>query len=824
MDGSLINQMGDTFLSVVGGLLLASQVAWGQNSLISEGWTVTADPERGVIQIQHENLKTVLDNVQLNLHGDRGLRTLSKWSVQRLSQNQLALRTLEPVSRWVIDLEPESLKISSTLADAVLTAEAPASSHRIVARLLDPEGTPVTWRGTEEVNLGFGGRVTENPSFLPRRNPDVMYFSLGQVSSANLHSLFDRPSDVAIDFPERSRMQRNPQNPDLLDLTIPVQGNALIRLLSEYYTKTLGLPNYSPFDDSQFPKAPSVWCSWDRYAEHVREQDIVTNVDWISSHLKPYGFDYVVLDDGYDRGEHGEHYWISNWSDDRFPHGPKWLAGYIKSKGLLPGIWLVPNSYAGALDEHPGWYVHDRAGHLILDYSTPALDPTNPEVLEFLKHEFQTLDDWGFEYYKFDGEHALPKYVPSVDTDRLYNKLDDPLVTYRNRLKAIRQTIGPARFIEGCPAGTPLNGIGYFDSYFNGHDMYSNWQGNYPLFSSINANAFLNHLVVYTMAGEGVELTSHMTLAEAAEKLPPNFVKAAGDAIRARENPVTGIGTTLAEARTLVSYLSLTGVVYTLSSVMPELPAERSKLVKMTLPTVPILPVDLFSRGAEMRWDLFRHITADDYIHNYPEVLDLKVNAQSGVYDVVALTNWRGSRSVRELAFAQKLGLDPDAKYIVFDFWGQSLVGVFNGQMMTVIEPHDTRVFLIHSDLGRPQLVGTSRHITGAVSIRALAWDQSENRLSGTSDTVSGDDYSLWFYVPSTFTVSQVRASSAGQGRLTPQYALSGNSLRVFFPQAPGQVNWQVKFGSASGKQARWNPPSRTSNVDSGSRDVGYLR
>ena len=334
----------------------------------------------------------------------------------------------------------------------------------------------------------------------------------------------------------------------------------------------------------------------------------------------------------------GEHYWTEKWNQKKFPHGPKWLTDYIKSKGLHPGIWIVPNAYAGAVEQHPDWYLRDREGKLILDYSTPALDSTNPEVLDFLKKEFTALDDWGFEYYKFDGEHALPKYVPAVDTNRLYDKSIDPIVAYRNRLKLIRETIGPERFIEGCPAGTPLNGIGYFNSYFNGEDMYGSWQGNYAMLSSINANAFLNHIVVYTMAGEGIEVAPPMTVEEAAKKRPAPVVEVA----RTREDPLVGFGTTLAEARTLVTYVSLTGVVYSLSSVTPELPEERAKLLKMTLPSMPILPIDLFSRGTDMPlWDLFKHTTPEYYIHNYPEILDLKVNAKSGVYDVVGLTNWR---------------------------------------------------------------------------------------------------------------------------------------------------------------------------------------
>jgi hypothetical protein len=75
-----------------------------------------------------------------------------------------------------------------------------------VARLLDPEGVPVTWEGMEEVKNGYGGGQTKNPSFLPRRNPEVMCFSLGQASGSNFHSLFDRTADTGIDFPEETVM------------------------------------------------------------------------------------------------------------------------------------------------------------------------------------------------------------------------------------------------------------------------------------------------------------------------------------------------------------------------------------------------------------------------------------------------------------------------------------------------------------------------------------------------------------------------------------------------------------------------------------------
>jgi hypothetical protein len=762
-------------------------------TLTHEGWTVTADGEHGLLTMSHDRLGAVLQNARLNLQGERGLVPWASWSAERTGTRQLLLRTAAPSTVWIVEPGADALRISSTSTRAVLTAKAPAPADRVVARLLDSAGTPVDWVGTAEVKQGYGGSETRNPSFLPSRNPDVMYLALGQVSASTLHGLFDRKSDTAIRFSDETLMERDPRDPDRLDLTVPVPGHTLVRLLPDYYVKTLGVPFYVPFDDSHFRRPPTIWCSWTAYYADVKEEDVVKNADWIAANLGAYGFEYVQLDDGYDRGKHGEHYWIEHWDETKFPHGPRWLAGYIKSKGLRPGLWLVPNAYAGAEEQHPDWYLRDKQGKIIRDYNTPALDSTHPEVRDFLRKLFTTLRDWGFEYYKFDGEHALPKYIPSVDLSRLRDPQADPIDVYRKRLELIRETIGPRTFVEGCPAGTPLNGIGYFNSYFDGDDVYNSWPGMYALFSSINANAFWNHMVAYVMPGEGIDVAPPMTVAEAEGKRPPSFVETA----RSREQPLTGFGTTLAEARTLTSYVALTGVAYPVASVLPELPAERIALLKGTLPTLPILPIDLFSRGTDMRWDRFKDTRPDDYIHNYPEILDLKVNARSGTYDVVGVTNWRSETTTRELSFRDKLGLPAGSRYVVFDYWGQKLLGVFTDTLTLDIEPHDTRVVLVHPLRDGPQLVGTSRHITGAHSILDLGWDASKRTLRGSSQAVPGEDYALFVYVPEGLAVSRVQASAEGAGEVPVRQELSGRSLKVTFRGRPEAVAWRLEFDRA---------------------------
>ena len=204
--------------------------------------------------------------------------------------------------------------------------------------------------------------------------------------------------------------------------------------------------------------------------------------------------------------------------------------------------------------------------------------------------------------------------------------------------------------------------------------------------------------------------------------------------------------------------VTVTGVVYPATRILPELPEERARLLKMSMPTMPVLPVDLFSRGSDMSantpWEYFKHRTPDNYIHNYPEILNLKVNAPSGIYDVVAFTNWRSEKATRKISLVDKLGLSSATTYIAFDFWKQQFTGIFRDSLELIVEAHDTRVLQLHPLTGRPQLIGNSRHITGAFSIPSLQWNNTENTLMGLSETIPGDTYDLFIYLHDGITIA----------------------------------------------------------------------
>jgi hypothetical protein len=264
--------------------------------------------------------------------------------------------------------------------------------------------------------------------------------------------------------------------------------------------------------------------------------------------------------------------------------------------------------------------------------------------------------------------------------------------------------------------------------------------------------------------------------------------------IVSREDPVTGVGVTDQEARTLVTFISLTGVAYPVGNAMEELPPERLKLLQQTMPTMPILPLDLFSRGTDARAQRFRQIRADDYIHNYPEILDLKVNEKAGVYDVVAFTNWRSEAVNRKISLRDKLGLDPGAGYVAFDFWNRKVLGVFSDEIAIDIEPHDTRVLAIHPLLPQPQLIGNSRHLTGAYSILDQQWDRSTKKLSGTSESMPDEPYTLWFYVPKGFGITHVSVFAEGGHEIPEKHLLTENALAVSFEGQQRPVRWELSF------------------------------
>ncbi len=104
-------------------------------------------------------------------------------------------------------------------------------------------------------------------------------------------------------------------------------------------------------------RPPMGWNSWNTFGENINEKVVMETADFIvESGLKDCGYEYVIIDDCWSLRERNEKGEIVP-DPEKFPHGMKYVADYIHSKGLKFGMY----SCAGTLTcaRYPGSYDHE---------------------------------------------------------------------------------------------------------------------------------------------------------------------------------------------------------------------------------------------------------------------------------------------------------------------------------------------------------------------------------------------------------------------------------------------------------------------------------
>ncbi len=150
--------------------------------------------------------------------------------------------------------------------------------------------------------------------------------------------------------------------------------NIFLLIVAFFYFSNLSAQK---FDDlAQTP--PMGWNSWNKFGCDVSETLIMGIADEIvNSGMKDAGYEYVVIDDCWQVGRNNDGEIIVD--PERFPHGMKFLADYIHSKGLKFGIYSCAGIYT--CQGRPG-----SRGHEFQDARTYA--------------------KWGVDYLKYDWCYA----------------------------------------------------------------------------------------------------------------------------------------------------------------------------------------------------------------------------------------------------------------------------------------------------------------------------------------------------------------------------------------------------------------------------------
>lgn len=728
-------------------------VNFGQNRQYSlNAWNINVDVKNEKISLSNRNLGIVLDNIQLQVIYEGVLTKLTGWQPENVIDD-LIIRTNKPINIiWEFKVLENRIVVSSSVNNTFISAIAPAPLNRFPARIADPVN--ILAAETSKSN-DYTGVTQSEKYYIPPENPHVMYLSLGAIDSPDLHSLFDKQTNTVIQFPSQTQLKRLPENQLFMQVTIAVdKEKEFLNLIPDYFTDILGMPNYVPYDDTYHKTAPTGWNHWLAFFRQVTEKDIVNHADFIANNLKAYGMEHCQLDDGYDHTD--RRLWIKNWDPVTFPHGPEWLAKYIKSKGLIPGLWTVPYCYS-VNDADPDWFLRDEKGSILMDYQGGGeLDFTRQDVIqEYWIPLWKEFKRQGWEYYKFDMGNT--SYMWYTFQHNFYDTTISSYEAARRTMTIWREIMGPKVWHTNHPDADGGR-LGFIDVAGCGRDPGVGWEKMNNLLEVISNNAYQNHIVWYSDP-DCIVLRGKPTRADGGAKrtVKNNFL-------------------TFEEARTCASLLSLSGMQYLSGDDLLNIEEERLDLIRKTIPTLPIFPVDLFGRSRDRS--------------RYPEIVDLKVNQNSGIYDVIAVTNWKNEPVSRSISFEKELSLDADQIYIVFDFWEEKMIGQFNENFQIEIPAHGTRVFFIRKQMEQPQLLGTNRHISGAFSIKSNVWNSSKMTLNGISETVPGAKYSLYYYVPENVLIDKVDVDAKDVTRKLQNDGL----LEVSFTGQKKQVTWNLKF------------------------------
>jgi hypothetical protein len=574
------------------------------------------------------------------------------------------------------------------------------------------------------------GRAASWPYPIPARshdggNPDLFVMTLGPVETGLADGVFD---------PARDEFK-------LKDGTV----------IRSYFREKLGVKYFRPIDKSIFPLPPSGFCTWYYYYQDVDESEVRRNADWIARNLRDYGARYLQVDDGWQGetadGRHGSRDWTT--VDKAFPRGMAVLAAYIRSLGLVPGIWIAPHgqSSEAVVKKNPGVFLLKPDGTSASETweGKFLLDPSTPAAIRYLKDLFATMVSWGYDYFKIDGQPIVVEEYKAKSG--FMKKPTDGVAAYRKTLAAVRSVIGPTRYLLGC-WGLPLEGMGFMDGSRTGGDVVLGWEGFLFALQPTMQSYFMHNIAWYT--DPDVMLLR-----------PP---------------------LTLDQARAWATLQGLTGQALFSSDRLPDLSAERVELLRRVFPAVDIRPLDLFPSLRNKR------------------VWDLKISHLGRRYDVVGAFNFSEEKSRLVYLNWNELGITGASPVHIFDFWNREYLGAWEAGMAVKLPPTSCRVLTLVPDDGHIQLVSTSRHITqGWIDLERIARAPTSDSFSGMSRVIGDDPYELRFAFPSgkNFVISAATAhSAAGQLKVKIDNHQGWATVRIDSPQTT-DVEWDVAFTPA---------------------------
>ena len=618
----------------------------------------------------------------------------------------------------------------------------------------------LTFRGTARLGAQTFACRTRAPE-----QSRVVQMASGPADSGLNDSLFDVATDTALRFAGRTvsvatRPAARGEAPvfDVALTACPHEAarSAIVFDLASDYYRSRYVPHYSPVDKARCPSPPTGWMSWNVYFDQAGEEENLAEARVGAQHLRPFGLEIWSIESWQDNSDtlpvRKFHNLTLRPYAEQFPHGMTWLADRIRELGFRPGIWTVPfgTGDAGFYAQHKDWFLHDADGEPMSNWCGHyVLDPSQPAVRQHMEDTHRTMSaEWGYEFFKIDGmsgrQHGYSAHFYERDEVRaaMREPCDDPLALC---IEALRRGIGPDRLWLGCQGHYTGPEVGFVDGARIGGDIVSpnqppKWHNYVAQAATTLHFLFVHNIIWYS---------------------DPDTL-------------LVGEAAPLDVARMAATVVGLPGQMMFAGDKLAELPPERMRLLQQCLPVCDVRPLDLFP------------------IFDLRSIWDLKIRRPFGSWDVVALFNWGDEPA--EVAFGfDELGLEADAGYLVYEFWGGKFLGLHHDGFAATLAPRSSQLLAVHRDMGRPQFLSTDRHVTqGGVSLEALAWHEATHTLSGIVRLVEQHPTTLTFFAPDGYTLDSV---SAEQADVLDHAAHPDGTLTVTLCRGTaGTASWQLVF------------------------------
>ena len=515
------------------------------------------------------------------------------------------------------------------------------------------------------------------------------------------------------------------------------------------------------------PQRPG-YCTWymEKHGSSCDEKHLLELSQFAAAKLKPFGFDFIQIDDGWQEGikSNGPKKNFTAFAHKGpYSSGMKGMAGEIDALGLTPGIWFMP--FAGNFNDpffapHQDWFVKTVDGK---PYDTAwggtCLDMTQPDARQYVTQLVSRIShDWGYRLFKMDGfwtgsatrqVYINNGYRDDGMGDAVFSNPDKTNIeALRDGVKLIRNAAGPDVFFLGCCVSQNMRSFG----------------GSFGLLDAMRVGPD-------TGAGDiGAPHASRLWF------LNGRVWWNDPDCVSVRAS------NTLDRSRLNATFTAMAGDLFYNSDWMPDLPPQRLDILRRCLPSHGLhsRPVDVFEHEPAQIWHL-------------PDSRD------SVRRNVVALYNWNKSAETISCS-AERIGLPPATAYAAFDFWENKFVTPFSKTLEAQMPPASCRILAIRPVSDHPQLLSTSRHITqGMIDVRQERWDGDRHSLSAISEVVGDDPYELRVIVPEgehSWHATEIVVSPEDKvANVTAHFAQDGPYLRATIRSVASRaVKWMIRF------------------------------